>query len=205
MVLQLAHESLAMIKEADLVQRLISDPHWRGRLLGVHGIPADATPYPEVPLEALGREGDIDILVVHSSRPDLATAIQVKRIKVQANTFRSGSPNRLSALDELRRQTNVLVELGFAQVFCFAIVVVDSREHNRGEYRFDGLTAALRKTIEGLSSNAGFVHYELVQPVDDVPLHAGTYSGKVLRLPKVRLQPPAITEWVKCVVRNANA
>ena len=97
----LVHQSLASIPEGDLVKRLLSVPHWRERLLKIYGIPDDSVPHREVLLNSLGKEGDIDILLVSASRPDFTTAIQVKRIKVDARTFISGKPNRLSALSEL--------------------------------------------------------------------------------------------------------
>lgn len=203
--------SLADIHEGELVQFLLADSHWRQRLIGLHGIPENARHYPEVQLASLGKKGDIDILLVAPGRPEFATAIQVKRIKVTAKTFASGKPNKLEALEELKRQTNLLVELGFAQVFCFAVVVVDSRIQNRGAYRFDGLTPELRRTIEeslstaGLAERVGLVHYEIVQPIDDVPLSTGTFSGKALRMPTVAAQPQSVTTWVAQVVAQRDA
>jgi len=120
-----SHDSLAGVPEPELVRRLLADTHWRGRLLGLHGIPTDANNYPEVLLDDLGKKGDVDILLVNPSRPEFATAIQAKRIKVAAQTFQTGKPNRLVAVAELHRQANLLVELGFWQVLCYAIVAVE--------------------------------------------------------------------------------
>jgi hypothetical protein len=128
----LREPSLVDIPESELVRRLLTDPHWQQRIVGIHGIPDDARPYPEVSLDGLDAKGDIDILLVAPLHPQFATAIQVKRIKVKDTTFVSGTPNKLEALDELKRQANLLADLGFAQVFSFAMVVVDSRKHNNG-------------------------------------------------------------------------
>jgi len=128
-------------------------------------------------------------------------------VKVSEQTFQSGQPNRLSAIDELKRQTNLLAELGFAQVLAFAIVVVDSRAQNRGAYRFGGLTRDLRSTIDnvlnvsGLHPSAGLMQYELVQPIDDRPLGTGTFEGRLVRVPTVRPQAREITDWVNRVLR----
>lgn len=202
--------SIAEIEESALVQRLLADPHWRQRILGIEGIPDNVRAYPEVVLEGLGRKGDIDILLVDPLHPEFATAAQVKRIKVKAETFASGKPNKIDELDKLKRQTNLLVDLGFAQVFSFALVVVDSRTRNSGKYCFDGLTPALRDLIadslslDGLANRAGMMHYEFVQPVDDVPLTSGTYSGKLLRMPQKISQPEIITAWVARVIAEYN-
>jgi hypothetical protein len=204
----LQQPSLADIPESKLVRSLLADPHWQQRIIGIHGIPDDARAFPEVPLDGLERKGDIDILLADPLHPEFATVVQVKRIKVKAETFASGTPNRLDAFNELKKQTNLLADLGFAQVFAFAMVVVDSRTRNNGEYRFDGLTPALRDTIasslslDGFAERIGAMHYEFVQPLDDAPLTSGTYSGKPLRMPQVARQPDAVTAWVAQVVEE---
>lgn len=208
---QLTQRSLANIPEGELVHFLLEDSHWRQRLVGLYGIPGDARHYPEVQLDSLGMQGDIDILLVAPGHPEFATAIQVKRVKVTNATFVSGKPNKLGELEKLKRQTNLLVDLGFAQVFCFVVVVVDSRIQNGGTYRFDGLTPELRKTIEdslsteGLDKRVGLVHYEIVQPMDDIPLSTGTFFAKALRMPEVAPQPRPITTWVAQVVEQRDA
>ena len=206
-----SHESLAGIPEPELVRRLLADSHWRSRFVGLHGIPTDANDYREVLLDGLGKKGDVDILVVNPSRPEFATAIQTKRIKVATQTFQTGKPNRLVAIAELYRQTNILVELGFWQVLCYAIITVDSRMNNNGEYRYDGLTTDLRTTInaslstEGLHQDAGFVRFELAQPIDHYPLGAGTFSTTLLRGSTVRPQSANVTNWVNRVVAERDA
>ena len=207
----LTHESLAAIPEGKLVRGLLADPHWRERLFRSHGISSDAKHYPEVLLDGVGKEGDIDVLVVDPVQPEYATCVQVKRIKVSAQTFVSGKPNRLSAVAELKRQSNLLVELGFWQVFSYAIVVVDSRANNRGAYSFEGVTSQLRTVIDGgltttdLHEKAGLLKFELTQPIDDYPLGAGTFTGRILRMPTVQSQAASITRWVRQVVAERDA
>jgi hypothetical protein len=201
-----AHESLAAISEGQLVRCLLTNAVWRSRLLGLQCIADDVEAYPEVSLRDLGKKGDVDILAVTPDRPEQGTAIQVKRVKVSEQAFGSRKPNRLSAVDELKRQTNLLVGLGFAQVIASVIVVVDSRMQNRGAYSFAGLDDELRSTIDnylkvgGLDPVAGFMRYELVQPMDDRPLGTGTYEGRLLRNPTIRQQAPEVTAWIKRIV-----
>lgn len=202
----LSNESLVTIDEGKLVQRVLADSHWRRRLLGLHEIPDNARDYPEVLHDDLGKRGDIDILVVDPTRPQFATGVQVKRVKVTAQTFQTGKPNKLAAITELHEQANRLVELGFWQVFSYALIVVDSRANNQGEHRYDGLTTKLRAkideslTTESLHPHAGFVRFELVQPIDHYPLGAGTFSTRLLRAATVQSQPANVTKWVIRVV-----
>ena len=203
-------ESLADVPEGDLVRRLLADSHWRSRILQIHGIPRDACYFPEVLHTDLGQKGDIDILVLNPTKPEFATAIQVKRVKVSASAFHTEMPNGLKAVRELHRQASVLVELGFWQVFSYVFVVVDSRERNQGAYAFDGLSKELRELIgnaispSGLDERAGFIEFEITQPIDDVPLGVGTFFGRIHRMPTVQAQPLHITDWVCCVTAKRN-
>lgn len=207
----LTRESLAGIGEGDLVKRLLADPHWRSRLLGLHGIPTNARDYSGVLHNDLGKKGDIDILVVDPAKPQFATSVQIKRIKVTAQTFQTGKPNKLAELAKLHEQSNRLVELGFWQVYSYALVVVDSRANNRGEYRYDGLTVDLRTkindslTTEGLHQYGGFVHFELVQPIDHYPLGAGTFSVRLIRAATIQPQAASVTAWVSRIATELDA
>lgn len=199
----MAYESLAAIPEGDLVRRLLSDSHWRERILRLHGIPDGVKYFPEVELAGLGAEGDVDILAVDPLTPHLATAVQVKRVRVSEKSFaKDGKPNKLNEISKLNRQTSLLVELGFWQVFAFVFVVVDSRIRNVGQYAFDGLTPELRIRIErcisteGLHARAGCIVYEFTQPMEDHPLNTGTFWGHIVRMPTCSPQISAVTKWV---------
>lgn len=97
---ELSFESITEIPEDQLVERLLADSHWRNqRLLNIYGIPKDVEVYPRVNHDKLGKQGDIDILVVNPNKPEFATAIQVKRIKVVDKTFeKDNPPNKLGDL-----------------------------------------------------------------------------------------------------------
>jgi hypothetical protein len=157
-----------------------------------------------VPLSGLPDKprGDVDILLVVPGRPDLATAIQVKRIKVGAAALRTRRPNKLHELKKGVRQANVLARIGFSQVYLYVFVVVDSREQNAGRISYDGPSSELRSLIRqvisprGLDQRVGLIHFEFVQPMDDEPLGSGTYGADLVRLAESMAQPPEVTTWV---------
>jgi hypothetical protein len=196
-------ESLAAVPEGELVRRLLADAHWRERILRIHGIPDGVQHFPEVDLDGLNAEGDIDVLAVDPDTPHLATAVQVKRVRVSEKSFaEGGSPNKLKEVAKLNRQASLLVELGFWQVFAFIFVVVDSRVRNAGRYGFDGMTPELRTKVsqginmEGLHARAGCIVYEFTQPMEDDPLSTGTFFGHIARMPTCSVQSASVTSWV---------
>jgi hypothetical protein len=201
----LKYLSLAEIPEGELVRKLMADPHWRSRVIGLHGIPSDVEDHLEVPLQGLPGEpkGDIDILLVPPGRPDFSTVVQVKRVKVGEKTFYKGEPNRLKELGKLCQQANQLAEIGFAQVYGFVFVVVDSRHNNKGHFTYEGSTPTLRKMIDdavstaGLTQRVGLAHFEFVQPTDAEPLGPGTKRGNLKRLAVAISQPSQVTTWVQ--------
>lgn len=206
------HSSLADLEEKELIRRLMADGHWRSRVIGLHGIPDDVVVYAEVDLKGLNAlEGDVDLLLVPPNRPEHATAIQVKRVKVNGPSFATNSPNKLHEVKKLKFQANPLAKVGFWQVYCFVLVAVDSRSNNAGAFTYAGLTASLRAkieraiTLEALDDRIGLVHYEFVQPIEDYPLGAGTYSAKPIRLAQPTIQSSAVTEWVQKVTVAKNA
>ncbi|MGH8664269.1 MAG: hypothetical protein ACREUX_08370 [Burkholderiales bacterium] len=206
------HDSIADLKESDLIRQILADEHWRQRLIGLHGIPDDSELYPEVSLEGLERlEGDIDLLLVPPGKPEYSTAIQVKRVKVSESSFATDAPNKLAELKKLKQQANPLDHVGFWQVYCFVLVAVDSRSHNAGVFTYAGLTPSLRAKIDdaislqSLSDRVGLIHYEFVQPIDGRPLGAGTYFARPKRIAKPMPQPSMVTEWVRQAVLRKNA
>jgi len=197
--------SLAELAESALLRELMADPTWwRGRIMNVVGFPDVAQYFLEVSCAGLPGEpiGDVDVLVVPDDAPEHSIAIQAKRIKVGSNAFATGEPNLLTKLPKLRQQANLLAEIGFSQTYCYVLVVVDSRQNNNGEFRYDGLDQRLREKLgsldflSGLDERVGVMQFEMVQPVDDRPLGAESFSGRCVRVAKQQLQPPEVTEWV---------
>jgi hypothetical protein len=198
------HASLADVPEADLVRRLVADPHWRSSVFNIMGMPDAPRILQLVDLrDAPGAfAGDADIILVAPDQPSVATAIEVKRIKAGASAFASGRPNKLREYEKAVKQVNRLGEVGFAQVYLYVIVVVDSRVNNDGRYTYDGLTSELRAAIDArvslahLESSVGLVVHEFVQPMDHPPLELGTYGGSLKRLATPRPQAAKVTEWL---------
>jgi len=200
----LRHPSLVQIPEAQLVERLTADPHWRSYLLGIKSIASNVVPFRSVPFTGLPGEpqGDVDLLLNVPGRPALATAVEAKRIKVGAAALRDRRPNKLHEFREGVWQANLLAKIGFSQVYLFVFVIVDSREPNGGRITYDGLPADLASMTSGfisplgLDQRIGLIYYELVQPMDDEPLGTGMYGGHLIRLAEPSAQPKEVTAWV---------
>jgi hypothetical protein len=205
------HASLAEIPEPDLVRQLLAAPHWHQWLFGLPGMPEQPRVLQMVDLRHApgGFAGDVDILLVAPDQPTVATAIEVKRLKVSAAAFTSGRPNKLQEYDKGVEQANLLAEVAFAQVYLYVIVVVDSRVRNEGRYTYDGLTPELtsaiqaRISLERLAPSVGLVVHEFAQPMDHPPLALAPYAGHLKRLATVRVQPADLTKWIIGVLDGA--
>jgi hypothetical protein len=205
------HRSIACINESELVRMLLSDPLGRMDLLGVKGIPSDALDFQGVPLDSVpgNFKGDIDILLCTPDRPDSAIAIEVKKIKVGASAFQSGSPNRLKGFKEGVDQANRLARVGFSQVYLYVFVTVDSRERNAGQIGYKGLTQELRDkianttTTSDLGQRIGLVTFDFVQPMD-YPQFKWAYHGgsRLERLATEVAQPAPLIAWVAQKIAN---
>ena len=198
------HSSIAGIHEADLIKQLLADVSWPSRIVRQRGIPDDAIAFQGVPLAGLstGVEGDIDILLCSPNRPDLATAIEVKRVKVGPNALRSGEPNRLRELNGGVRQANLHAKIGFSQVYLYVFVVVDSRSETLKQDAWAGSSPGLRERISnavsvtGLHDRVGLFHHQFIQWEDYAPLGVGGYFGHLIRPAQPETQPPELTQWV---------
>ena len=207
------HDSLVDIREADLVARLVADPYWRSSMFNIVGMPEAPRLLQRTELAGApgGLLGDADVILVSPDRPDAATAVEVKRIKVGASAFESGQPNKLQEYEKGVAQANRLATVGFAQVYLYVLVVVDSRVRNDGRYTYDGLTPDLRGAIEShislqnLDACVGLVTHEFVQPMDHPPLQLGSYGGHLRRLAKARSQSADLTAWIARLLEHEAA
>jgi hypothetical protein len=198
------HASLADIPEKELVRRLVENPLSRADLLGMRGMPTAPLIFQALDLRGAPSSvrTDVDLLFVEANAPETAVAIEVKRIKVHAPTFASGTPNKLREYEKAVEQANLLARVGFAQVYLYVFVVVDSRHHNAGRVTYAGLTSELRARIdavislEGLEPRIGLVVHELVQPMDHPPLTVGAGGMELRRLATAAQQPEALTRWL---------
>jgi hypothetical protein len=198
--------SIADIHESKLVERLMRSICGREDLTGISGISENVEHFLEVPLDGCPGghpRGDIDILLFERTIPEYATAIQVKRVKVSHNSFETSLPNKLAEIEKGVRQTNLLCTLGFAQVYFYVFVVVDSRTQNTEEYGYKGLTEELHATIDAtlsslrLNERAGLIKYTFIQPMDYPPLGVGAGDATMIRKATLTPQPTNLTEWLR--------
>ncbi len=199
------HPSIAAVPEDELIQILVDDPHWRGSLFNIKGMPDRPRLLQRLPLsEAPGSfRGDADVVLFAADQQEVATAIEVKRIKIGASTFASGEPNKLQEYTKAVAQANRLAKVGFAQVYLYVLVVADSRRNNNGEYTYAGLTPELDARVRAaislndLEARVGLVVHEFVQPMDHPPLALGTYRGHLHRLATPVPQALGLAEWIR--------
>jgi hypothetical protein len=205
------HESITAIPEELLIERLIEKQPWRSDIFNVSGIPDGAIPLRGVLLKEITSQkgqGDVDILLRDPEKPELAVAIEVKRIKVIPGL--KGHPAKINKLHEFEKavtQANRLAQLGFSQVYLYVFVVVDSRDANgeahegRAIYSNAFTQEIHRKLDEVISTrdlkpNVGLIRFELVQPMDHAALGVGTSAGAMVRSAQPRTQPAQLTKWV---------
>lgn len=198
------HTSLATIPEKDLVRQLVENRLSRADLLGICGMPTARRVFQTQDLRGAPTDvkTDVDLLFVDPKAPEAAVAVEVKRVKVHAGTFQTGSPNKLQELEKGFEQANLLARVGFAQVYLYVLVVVDSRLHNAGRVTYDGLTSEIRALIDAaispnnLDPRIGLVVFEFVQPMDHPPLTVGAGGTELYRLATVTPQPAELTRWI---------
>jgi hypothetical protein len=198
------HKSLAAIPEKDLIRRLVENPLTRADLLGVRGMPTAPLIYQALDLRGApgSVETDADLLFVETNAPEVAVAVEAKRIKVHETTFQSGKPNKLQEYGKAVEQANLLARVGFAQVYLYVFIVVDSRHHNAGRITYAGLTGKLRGRIDAVISlerlvpRVGLVVHELIQPMDHAPLTVGAGGIELRRLATATQQSAALTRWL---------
>ena len=196
--------SLAEIPEPDLVRCLLADPYWRSFISGLYGMPASPLLLREVSLAGAPGNvaGEVDILLCSADRPDFATAIEVKRVKLGAEAIRSGRPNKLQEVKKGIQQANKLAAVGFAQVYLYVLVVADTREQNFGKKSYEGPSIKLRSIVDGaisvlgLEPRVGLCKWDFVQPMDYEPLGLGTSGGHLIRLAQAVKQTPELTQWI---------
>jgi len=197
------HESLVDISEGDLLKLLLGDP--TRRFFDYEGFPRDPVFKDGVDLAGVpgGFVGDVDVLGCNLTQPDLAVAIQAKRIKFDAWDIERGSPKKLQELKKAYKQANRDAQIGFSLVYLYVFVVVDSREQNRGNTTYAGISTKLRALVDRaislseLHDRVGLIQIELAQPMDYAPLLVGTFGSTIRRLARPVLQTPKLTEWVK--------
>lgn len=189
---------------------MLSNRFRRDDLLRVKGFPEGDCKV-GVSLSGLpkGPQGDVDILLCEPSPTFQTTAIQAKRVKVGAQAFETHHPNRLAEFDKLCDQSNLLIKLGFSQVYAYVFVMVDSRQNNKGENTYDGLTNQLKEIVSNsiqiskLHPAVGVIQFEHVQPMDYPPFEVGSFGGNLIRLATPMPQSESVTTWVEKIMSSS--
>ena len=208
----LLHRSITEPEESELMSHVLNDVHYRDTLFNIKGMRSqNARVLTNVDLRHLDKNlaGDVDVLVIPNDEPGQATAIEVKRFQaiVRMNAQghdEGGSPRRFRKLVEKGiKQANRRKKLGFANVYLWIFVVIDTRERNSGWYTYDGPDSLLRSQIHqaispvGLDPTIGLLHFEWCQPMDRPPFELSTHGGHLERLATSTAQPSALTEWLR--------
>lgn len=196
-------ESIATIAEAQLLDLIYSDVEFFSAITVPPLTPGPVEYRLRVQPAAVGLPntafGDVDSLLLSQSDAASARAIQFKRVKITADTFHTGQPNKLPELDKVVRQANALVNAGFAIVWVAVIVVVDARQATGGQFQLVSGLGSLVDLIKQsvpmcqLDPSAGAYLLEVIQPVDKPFNESGMFGGQVLRAAKQRPQPAALT------------
>jgi hypothetical protein len=200
----LVHDSLAEIPEDKLVDRVLTDILWGREFFQFHGMPSGMMNRQCVSLETApgAPRGDIDVLFCASNLPEQAVAYQIKRIKFGVNQLRNGTPGKLQEFKKLTQQANLLAQMGFWQVYAYAIVVVDAREQNAGKVTYEGLSSKLRSIVysvvstQFLDERVGLGVMDFTQPMDHAPFTVGTHGLDIRRFSKPATQSEELTKWV---------
>lgn len=162
----LLHQSIATIPEKELVAHVLNDVHYRDTLFNIKGMHTrDAGILEQIELRHFRSDltGEIDIVVVPAKQPELSTAIQVKRFKAIVSRNEEGfdapevgHPKRFQELFAKGvRQANETKRVGFAQVYLWIFIAIDTRARNNGWYTYDGPDSLLRSRIQHAISPVG--------------------------------------------------
>jgi len=209
----LLHASIADIPEKELVSQVLASRFDREAVLNVKGIEERGSRIlREQDLRGFRRKlsGDVDVMVVPSSGAAGTTAIEVKRFPVKLAENGEAHP-RANYFEELFEkgvdQANARASLGFAQVYLWIFVAVDSRAANGGRFTYDGMSSLVRARIDNaislrrLQPGVGLMEFEWVQAIDRPPLSFGSSGSDLHRLAKsTGTQPAALTAWIERLV-----
>lgn len=199
--------SIAEVPEHELVPLILRHDPLRRMVLAATGAHFGSVVHFRVPSSELCSDasaiGDVDALIYQSMTPEFAAAYEFKRVKVARQTFRTGRPNKLSALSKAVHQANALERIGFSRVALVVLLVTDGRERVEFNFAFRGATPELLRTVDtaidlsDLHPDVGVFRMEVVQWTDrDITLSGGI-SGKSFRMPRIRSQSSQLTGRIK--------
>ncbi len=127
----------------------------------------------------------------------------MKRIKVGADTFATGLPNKVRQLKHGILQANLLCQLGFHRTYLLIAIVTDGRERTGLNFASRGPTTEILQTIErfprreALDQTVGLAFVELTQPIDKDIRYAGSIGIRIAVEAETIKQSPALNEAVE--------
>lgn len=146
--------------------------------------------------------GDIDVLVSSLQTPARSLAIELKRVKVTAESFDTELPGKLSDLKRGVQQANLLGELGFHRTYLVIAIVTDGRQRVGYNFFGRGPTVELLEGItqftgrDRLRPGVGLAFVDMTQPIDKDIALAGSVGAWIEWDAQESDQPPSLTASV---------
>jgi hypothetical protein len=145
--------------------------------------------------------GDADAVLIERGKPECASAVEFKRVKVSQASLLTDEINKLGELGKGVRQANSLYNAGFANVWLTVIVVADTRSADGGSaFRFTPYRL-VQKVVKAvplaeLNPAVGVTVCEITQVSDRPANWRGGSGGQILQMAKAQHQSPQFTAAV---------
>jgi hypothetical protein len=154
--------------------------------------------------------GDCDALVIETGTPCRASAVQFKRVKVSASSFRTGLLNKLGEFPKAVRQANELHAAGFANVWLTILVVTDLRSLSDASSRRFTPRSMMEEVISAiplpeLARDIGVTVCEITQVSNTPMAWRGGSGGTLVQSITERTQPLPLTDAITGLFSGAPA
>ena len=144
--------------------------------------------------------GDADAVLIEQGKPERASVVEFKRVKVTQASLLTEEINKLGELPKAVRQANALFAVGFGAVWLTVIVVADMRSPDGSVFRFSPakLVQRVREAVPlaRLNPAVGVTVCEITQVSDRPANWRGGSGGQILQMAVERDQPPELTSAV---------
>jgi hypothetical protein len=144
--------------------------------------------------------GDADAVLIERGKPQRASAVEFKRVKVSQASLLTEEMNKLGELPKAVRQANALYDAGFGAVWLTVIVVADMRSADENAFRFTPgkLIQRVKEAIPlgKLNPAVGVTVCEITQVSDRPANWRGGSGGQILQMAIERDQPAEFTSAV---------
>ena len=191
--------------EAVVVKWLFSVSPARGLILAELRLDEDVCFWPAVaePVTDRNRKpGDVDALLCRRYGPHLATAVEVKCVKVKAETDGSDHVNRLGKLPDAVKQANGLREMGFHRSYLAVLCLVDAQERPEPNVVSRAMSTKTLSLVydfparDDLHQDVGFLIAEMVQPTTKGFKRMATVNVCRVQAAKLLDQPMELTNRI---------